>query len=100
MHLRTTLKCYLYKKAHYPHQFLANRFAGKEAAAKALGTGISKGVTWKDFGIVSKPSGQPELLLSENMKKLFDSEGIAASHVSLTDEKPWSMAFVILERNQ
>ena len=57
-------------------------------------------MTWKDFGIVSKPSGQPELLLSENMKKLFESEGIAASHVSLTDEKPWSMAFVILERNQ
>ncbi|MCH2478409.1 MAG: holo-ACP synthase [Gammaproteobacteria bacterium] len=90
----------LYKKANDPHQFLANRFAGKEAASKALGTGISKGVTWKDFGIVSKPSGQPELLLSENMKKLFESEGIAASHVSLTDEKPWSMAFVILERNQ
>ena len=89
----------LYKEATDQHRFLANRFAGKEAASKALGTGISKGVTWKDFGIVRKPSGQPKLLLSENMKRLFYREGIATSHVSLTDEEPWSMAFVILEKS-
>jgi len=81
------------------NRFLANRFAGKEAASKALGTGFSQGVTWKDFGVSNKPSGQPELILSNKLKKLFITKGITSSHISLTDEQPWSMAFVVLEKD-
>ena len=89
----------LFKNSVDQNRFLANRFAGKEAASKALGTGFSQGVTWKDFGVSNKPSGQPELILSNKLKKLFITKGITSSHISLTDEQPWSMAFVVLEKN-
>ena len=88
----------LFHQANDQDRFLANRFAGKEAATKALGTGFSQGITWKDFGVSNKSSGQPELILSNKVEKLFITKGITASHISLTDELPWSMAFVILEK--
>jgi holo-[acyl-carrier protein] synthase len=89
----------LFHQTNDQDRFLANRFAGKEAATKALGTGFSQGVTWKDFGVSNKTSGQPELILSNKLEKLFMAKGITSSHISLTDEQPWSMAFVILEKN-
>ncbi len=89
----------LFQQTNDQDRFLANRFAGKEAATKALGTGFSQGITWKDFGVSNKPSGQPELILSNKLEKLFIAKGITSSHISLTDEQPWSMAFVILEKN-
>ena len=88
----------LFHQTNDQDRFLANRFAGKEAATKALGTGFSQGITWKDFGVSNKSSGQPELILSNKVEKLFITKGITASHISLTDEQPWSMAFVILEK--
>ena len=88
----------LFHQTNNQDQFLANRFAGKEAATKALGTGFSQGITWKDFGVSNKSSGQPELILSNKVEKLFITKGITSSHISLTDELPWSMAFVILEK--
>ena len=89
----------LFHQTNDQDRFLANRFAGKEAATKALGTGFSQGITWKDFGVSNKSSGQPELILSNKLEKLFIAKGITSSHISLTDEQPWSMAFVILEKN-
>jgi holo-[acyl-carrier-protein] synthase len=65
-----------------PVHFIANRFAGKEAAAKALGTGFSKDITLKDFGFIRLDSGKPKLVLSQKMQSLFNSEGIDKSHVS------------------
>ncbi len=88
----------LFHQTNDQDRFLANRFAGKEAATKALGTGFSQGVTWKDFGVSNKSSGQPKLILSNKVEKLFITKGITSSHISLTDELPWSMAFVILEK--
>jgi len=88
----------LFQQSNDQDRFLANRFAGKEAATKALGTGFSQGITWKDFGVSNKSSGQPELILSNKVEKLFITKGITSSHISLTDELPWSMAFVILEK--
>ena len=88
----------LFHQTNDQDRFLANRFAGKEAATKALGTGFSQGITWKDFGVGNKSSGQPELILSNKVEKLFITKGITSSHISLTDELPWSMAFVILEK--
>ena len=89
----------LFQQTNDQDRFLANRFAGKEAATKALGTGFSQGITWKDFGVSNKSSGQPELILSNKLEKLFIARGITSSHISLADEQPWSMAFVILEKN-
>ena len=65
-----------------PVHFIANRFAGKEAAAKAF---------------IRLDSGKPKLVLSQKMQSLFNSEGIDKSHVSFSDEPPLSIAFVVLE---
>jgi holo-[acyl-carrier protein] synthase len=80
-----------------PVHFIANRFAGKEAAAKAFGTGFSRGITMKDFGFIRLDSGKPKLVLSQKMQSLFNREGIDKSHVSFSDEPPLSIAFVVLE---
>ena len=82
-----------------PVKFLANRFAGKEAAAKAFGTGFSQGVSWKDIGVTKNLSGQPKLIFSKKIKTLFSQKEILSAHISLTDDHPWAIAFVILEKN-
>ena len=82
-----------------PVKFLANRFAGKEAAAKALGTGFSQSVNWKDIGVTKQPSGQPKLIFSKKIKALIAEKEILSAHISLTDDHPWAAAFVVLEKN-
>tara|TARA_B100000745_G_scaffold250952_1_gene173051 strand:- start:22 stop:405 length:384 start_codon:yes stop_codon:yes gene_type:complete len=82
-----------------PVKFLANRFAGKEAAVKAFGTGFSQGVSWKDFGVTKHRSGQPRLIFSKKIKALLAQKEILFSHISLTDDHPWAVAFVVLEKN-
>lgn len=78
--------------------FLAKRFAAKEAAVKALGTGIGKGVSFQHFTVKNKPSGQPYLEVDESIKSRFKSEPIW--HLTLTDERKYAQAFVILEAKE
>ena len=78
-------------------RYLCNAFAGKEAAVKALGTGFSQGIHWKDFGLSRKSSGQPQLHYTKKIKEKFNSLGISSSHISISDEDPWSIAMVVLE---
>jgi holo-[acyl-carrier protein] synthase len=78
----------------------ARRFAAKEAAAKALGTGFRRGVFWRDLGVVNLPSGQPSLLLTGGALKRLEAitpAGMAA-HLALTitDEPPLAQALVII----
>jgi holo-[acyl-carrier protein] synthase len=79
----------------------AKRFAAKEACAKALGTGIRKGVFWRDMGVVNAPSGQPTMVLSggaaERLAALIPPGYSAVVHLSLTDDHPYAQAFVIIE---
>ncbi|CAM1652337.1 4'-phosphopantetheinyl transferase domain [Bartonella choladocola] len=79
----------------------AKRFAAKEACAKALGTGISRGVWWKDMGVVNLPGGKPTIMLTNNAKIFLDKmtpEGHkAVIHLTITDDFPWAQAFVIIE---
>ncbi len=77
------------------HKFemLAGRFAAKEAASKALGTGLV-GVSWKDFEIVNLPSGKPELTLSGRARAKADELGYHAWHVSISHEKEYAVAVV------
>ena len=49
----------LFESSNNKERYLSNAFAGKEAAVKALGTGFSKGVHWKDFGLSRRSTGQP-----------------------------------------
>jgi len=79
----------------------AKRFAAKEACAKALGTGIRRGVFWKDMGVVNAPSGQPTLALTggaaERLAALTPPGSLAVIHLSLTDDHPYAQAFVVIE---
>ncbi|MCZ2203816.1 holo-ACP synthase [Bartonella sp. A05] len=79
----------------------AKRFAAKEACAKALGTGITCGVRWKDMGVVNLPSGKPIMKLTNNaqiqLQKLLPLNYDATIHLSITDDFPWAQAFVIIE---
>jgi holo-[acyl-carrier protein] synthase len=79
----------------------AKRFAAKEACAKALGTGLRRGVFWRDMGVVNLRSGQPTLALTGGAAKRLAElipEGLTARiHLSLTDDHPYAQAFVIIE---
>ncbi|HEX4180520.1 MAG TPA: holo-ACP synthase [Caulobacteraceae bacterium] len=79
----------------------AKRFAAKEACAKALGTGLKRGVFWRDMGVVNLRSGQPTMALTGGAAKRLAEltpEGMTAMiHLSLTDDHPYAQAFVIIE---
>lgn len=79
----------------------AKRFAAKEACAKALGTGMSRGVFWRDIGVVNLPSGKPTIQLTNGAKQALDRlvpEGHDAHiHLTITDDNGLAQAFVIIE---
>lgn len=79
----------------------AKRFAAKEACAKALGTGLSRGVYWRDMGVFNLPSGKPTMHLTGGaalrLTELTPSGHQAVIHVTLTDEYPLAQAHVIIE---
>jgi holo-[acyl-carrier protein] synthase len=78
----------------------AKRFAAKEACAKALGTGIRRGVWWRDMGVVNMPSGRPTMLLTGGARKRLDAltpKGHRAQiDITITDEGPMAVAFVVI----
>jgi len=83
-----------------PGPSYARRFAAKEAAAKALGTGFRSGVFWRDLGVVNMPSGQPGMHLTGGALRRLESitpKGMTARlDVTLTDEPPLAQAVVII----
>jgi holo-[acyl-carrier protein] synthase len=80
-----------------PANYLAKRFAAKEAFTKALGTGIHAPANWHGVWVRNLPSGKPVLEFSDALNKLLSQRGISGSHLSLTDERGIAMATVILE---
>ncbi|SEB59905.1 holo-ACP synthase [Terriglobus roseus] len=77
---------------------LAARFAAKEAGAKALGTGIAKGVSWLEIEVTHLPGGRPTLLLHGRAAERALSMGVTALHLSLSHSREMAIATVILER--
>lgn len=79
----------------------AKRFAAKEACAKALGTGLARGVFWRDMGVVNLVSGKPSLSLTggaaARLAALVPMGHEAVIHLTLTDEYPFAQAQVIIE---
>lgn len=79
----------------------AKRYAAKEATAKALKTGLSQGVGWKDIEVINLTSGEPTLKLDKgalkHLERLIPSDKKPRIHLSLTDEYPYAQAFVIIE---
>ncbi len=78
--------------------FIAKQFAGKEAFAKAIGTGISGDINFKTIEILRNDEGKPMFKFADKTQLLIHNLGIAHSHVSLSDEKEYALAFVILEK--
>ena len=78
----------------------ARRFAAKEACAKALGTGLRKGVFWRDMGVMNRPGGQPTLILTGGAKARLEAMTppgmIARIDLSMTDDPPLAQAIVII----
>lgn len=75
----------------------AARFAAKEAAFKALGTGWRNGVRWLDVEITHCPSGKPELVLSGRAAELARELGVTRTQVSLSHSDRYAVAQVIFE---
>ncbi|USD65659.1 holo-ACP synthase [Vibrio sp. SCSIO 43136] len=78
-------------------RFLAKRFAAKEAASKALGTGIAQGVTFHDFIVSNDDLGKPLLRLTGKAKQLAELKQVNSIHLSISDERHYAMASVIFE---
>jgi holo-[acyl-carrier protein] synthase len=78
----------------------AKRFAAKEAASKALGTGFRAGVFWRDLGVVNLPSGQPTLRLTggaaERLAAITPPGHRAEIALTMTDEFPYAQAMVVI----
>ncbi len=79
----------------------AKRFAAKEACAKALGTGLRRGVFWRDMGVVNLPGGRPTMVLTggaaRRLAEMTPQGYEAVIHLTITDEYPTAMAHVIIE---
>ena len=86
-----------FKHTKRPVRFLAMRFAAKEAASKAFGTGFKQGVAPRQIEVTHNRAGKPSLVFSGQVEKLALENQITASHVSLTDEADFAMAYVVLE---
>jgi holo-[acyl-carrier protein] synthase len=87
---------YVESKANKWERYAA-RFAAKEAAMKALGTGWDKGVSWRDVEIVNQPDGCPTLALCGRAKEIAEGRGCKRTWVSLSHTRKQAAAQVILE---
>jgi holo-[acyl-carrier protein] synthase len=87
-------------RRHARAESYARRYAAKEACAKALGTGFSRGVFWRDIGVVNRPGGKPTIALTggaaARLVAITPPGMIADIEVSLTDEPPLAQAIVII----
>ena len=78
--------------------YLSKQFAAKEAFSKAVGTGISGKVNFRAINILRDSNGKPFCEFDDVLKKLLSDLGIIQSHVSLSDERDYAIAYVILEK--
>ncbi|MEY8712075.1 holo-ACP synthase [Mangrovibacter phragmitis] len=81
-----------------PARFLAKRFAVKEAASKAMGTGIRNGLAFEQFEVVNDALGKPQLCLHGEAAALAERLGVSSIHVTIADERHYACASVIFER--
>ena len=91
------------EKKKYPYSYFAKRFAAKEALSKALGTGIRKGINFKNIVISNDTFGKPSIKLNGSTEKFLKKKIKAKKYkiyLSLSDDKPWAQATVIISYNK
>lgn len=98
--LLTTREFTQYQQRNNSLSFLAARFAAKEAASKALGTGIAKGIGFHMIEVVNNESGKPDLLFHDLALELIEQRSIHRCLLSLSDEKNYAVAMVVLETEE
>ncbi len=86
-----------YQAHQQPVRFLAKRFAVKEAAAKAFGTGIRGGLAFNQFEVYNDELGKPGLRFFQQAAEVAQKLGVAHVHVTLADERHYACATVIIE---
>ncbi len=89
-------KAYCLRKVD-PVPSLAGRFAVKEAGAKALGTGIARGVAWREIEVVRAPSGAPGLAFHGAAHERAAALGVSRGHVTISHGRDAAVAVVVLE---
>lgn len=77
--------------------YIAGRFAAKEAAVKALGTGFGEKVSWQDLSVLSDPAGKPFIKWDERLYPVFTFLRNSRTFVSISHEKKYAVAQVIIE---
>lgn len=77
--------------------FLAKRFAAKEAAVKAMGTGFRDGISMTHISVIHDELGKPMLDFTHAANALLQKNNIVSSHISIADEKQYAVAYVVLE---
>jgi len=87
-----------FKESSKPAAFLAKRFAAKEAASKAFGTGFRDGLSLKHIIVKNDKLGKPELKFEHQAESLKNELNISKSFLSLSDEETHAVAYVILEK--
>lgn len=85
------------KKKKEIDSFLGSRFAAKEAFLKALGTGYSDGISWQDMEVVRVEGTRPKLKITGRAREILDQMGATNIHLSISHEKKYAVAQVILE---
>lgn len=83
--------------SRHPTPFVAARFAAKEAASKALGTGLSQGVHLRTLEVRDLPSGKPEIHFLDAARERFQALGATGAQLSLTHGRDVAAAVVIIE---
>ncbi len=86
-----------YQRHQQPVRFLAKRFAVKEAAAKAFGTGIRGGLAFNQFEVYNDALGKPGLRFFNHACEVVEKLGVRHVHVTLADERHYACATVIIE---
>ena len=97
----TTNEILLSKKIKDKAAYYAKRFAAKEAFAKALGTGFRNDLNFKDISIINNKTGKPSFIINEKIKKIIKKKFKISTFnffLSISDEKKYSIAFVILQK--
>ena len=93
----TDAELQIYDHNARPALFLAKRFAAKEATVKALGTGFRENVSMREIGVDNDHLGKPVLRYSSSLLQQLQQCGVVRSHISITDEGDYALAYVLLE---
>ena len=91
----------LSNKSNNKTNFYSKRFAAKEAFVKSIGTGFRDNLNFKDISIINNKIGKPSFIITEKLKKIVKKNFKTSSFnffLSISDEKKYSIAFVILEK--